>query len=106
MIDISKMGGAISRRSILTRAAKRLALLIIGNSADAAYTRPDKFDFLSKNGNSNCSKQFLDSISTMRLPLLALEGLWRVGQITIREHGFDGMQVTEVWNMSNGCGGA
>ena len=35
---------------------------------------------------------------------------WKVygglAKLLVREHGFDGKQVTEVWDMSNGCGGA
>ena len=35
---------------------------------------------------------------------------WKVygglAKLLIREHGFDGRQITEVWDMSNGCGGA
>ena len=151
----------------------------------AAETPASRFEFLSKNGNSNCTKQFLDSISTMpagaRLQgsccaemeqtryvkqigqlqkyravtdippdpydieaklaarlisnydlALKLEEqkaydyamansdekgpcccrCWRwkvyggLAKLLIREQGFDGKQVTEVWNMSNGCGGA
>lgn len=34
---------------------------------------------------------------------------WKVygglAKLLIREHGFDGKQVTEVWNLSDGCGG-
>lgn len=34
---------------------------------------------------------------------------WKVygglAKLLIREHGFDGRQVTEVWNLSDGCGG-
>lgn len=35
---------------------------------------------------------------------------WKVygglAKLLIRDHNFDGKQVTEVWNFSNGCGGA
>ena len=35
---------------------------------------------------------------------------WKVygglAKLLVREHRFDGKQVTEVWDMSNGCGGA
>jgi hypothetical protein len=35
---------------------------------------------------------------------------WKVygglAKLLVREHGFDGKQITEVWDMSNGCGGA
>ena len=35
---------------------------------------------------------------------------WKVygglGKLLVREHGFDGKQLVEVWNLSNGCGGA
>jgi hypothetical protein len=35
---------------------------------------------------------------------------WRVfgglGKLLIRERGFNGKQVTEVWNLADGCGGA
>ena len=29
-----------------------------------------------------------------------------LAKLLIREHRFDGKQVTEVWDISNGCGGA
>jgi len=29
-----------------------------------------------------------------------------LAKLLIRDHGFTGPQVTEVWNLSNGCGGA
>ena len=151
----------------------------------AASAPPVDFDFLSTHGNSNCTKDFLDTIATMppgaRLqgsccsPMERtrygeqIEGLkkyqaiadiptnpydidavlatkhlgsyefalnpeeqkaydyvmansneqgpcccrcwrWKVygglGKLLIRDHGFDGKQVTEVWNLSSGCGGA
>lgn len=28
-----------------------------------------------------------------------------LGKLLIREHGFDGPKVTEIWNLSDGCGG-
>lgn len=29
-----------------------------------------------------------------------------LAKLLIRDHGFTGLQVTEVWNLSNGCGGS
>lgn len=155
---------------------------------DAARSAEDavakRFDFLSRNGNSNCAQDFLDSISSMpggaRLqgsccgPMALhryreqIEGLkafasisdvppdpydieavtakrllaaydmqlrreqqkaydeamttsaekgpcccecWRwnvfggLGKLLIRDHGFGGAEVAEVWDLSNGCGG-
>src|SRR5262249_18020368 len=153
-------------------------------SAAETKSLNERFDFLSKNGNSNCTPDFLNSIATM--PAVArlhgsccspmelersnkpLEGLgeysaraeipadpydtpagnaekvmpyyelarkpdeqrayqyamdnseekgpcccrcWRwkmyggLAKYLIRERRFTGEQVTEVWNLSNGCGG-
>ena len=175
----------LSRRQATATMALFLCQFASGLRVMAAETATSRFEFLSKNGNSNCSKQFLDSISTMpagmRLQgsccsemqqtryikqigqlmkykaiadippdpydldaklaakLLSYYDLelkpeeqkaydyamanseetgpcccrcwrWKVygglAKLLIREHGFDGNQVTEVWNMSNGCGGA
>lgn len=184
MPDVNEVGGKLSRRTVLTSAAAVLAQLILGKRADAANAPPDKFDFLSTNGNSNCTKQFLDSITTMapgaRLQgsccspmertryIKQVEGLtkyrdiadiptdsydieaslaqkllsnydlaltpdeqktydyamansaeqgpcccrcwrWKVygglAKLLIRKHGFDGKQIAEIWNLSDGCGG-
>lgn len=148
-------------------------------------TLKQRFEYLSENGNSNCSRQFMDSIAT--LPVMArlrgsccspmdehrygeqVEGLRKYENITlipadpydipagiaqklipyypvaltakqqaaydyamqnsdekgpcccqcwrwqvygglakylIREHGFTGEQVAEVWDFSDGCGGS
>lgn len=175
----------VSRRALLAGAGFALIRSFFGFPAQATGTRPPDFDFLSTHGNSNCSKEFLDSIGSMppdaRLqgsccaPMektryeRQIEGLkifasnvdippnpydmeaglaskllgsydltlnpeeqkaydyamansdeqgpcccrcwrWKVygglGKLLIREHGFDGKQVKEVWNLSNGCGGA
>ena len=143
-----------------------------------------RFEHLSQNGNSNCSRAFLDSIATMPVtarlkgsccsPMdahryieqikalrkyadvsaippdpydipagLARKAMayfdlelstaeqpaydhamansdekgpcccqcWRwqayggLGKLLIREHGYSGLQVTDVWNLSSGCGG-
>lgn len=174
-----------SRRDILASAAALLAHVFSGGFAEAANSPPDKFDFLSTNGNSSCGGDFLDSIVGMppgaRLqgsccsPMERtrynnqIEGLkkyasiseippnsydidaslaqkllryydlaltsneqaaydyamansaeqgpcccrcwrWKVygglGKLLIREHGFDGPKVTEIWNLSDGCGGS
>lgn len=176
---------ALSRRALFVGAGFALVRSIFGLQARAASAPPVDFDFLSTHGNSNCSKEFLDSIASMptgsRLqgsccaPMekarydKQIEGLkkfatnsdippnpydidsalaskllgsydltlnpveqkaydyamansdeqgpcccrcwrWKVygglGKLLIREHSFDGKQVTEVWNLSNGCGGA
>ena len=178
-------GSSLSRRALLGSAAFTLVQIEFGSSARSAETPAERFEFLSKNGNSSCTKAFLDSISTMppsaRLQgsccsqmeltryIKQTEGLskyraipaippnpydieaglaakllsyydlaltpeqqkiydfamansdekgpcccrcwrWKVygglAKLLIREHAFDGKQVTEVWNLSNGCGGA
>ena len=185
MPGVIEMSGKPSRRTILVSATVLVAQAAFGKLAQAANAPPDKFDFLSKNGNSSCTKQFLDSIATMpsgsRIQgsccspmeraryVKQVEGMkkylaiadippdpydidaalaakllpyydlaltpgeqksydyamansaekgpcccrcwhWKVygglGKLLIREHGFDGKQVTEVWNFSDGCGGA
>ena len=178
------MNGILSRRDALLGACFAFAQMMIGIQSEAAETPPDRYDFLSKNGNSSCGKDFLDSIATMK-PGARLQGsccspmertryvkqvaglikyrdivdippdpydidaslaqkllkkydlvltpedqkaydfaiensaeqgpcccrCWRwkvyggLGKLLIREHGFDGKQVTEVWNLSDGCGG-
>jgi hypothetical protein len=166
-----------------------IAALVAGSMTARAEATPDpeiikRFEFLSQNGNSSCSRSFRDSIadlpadarlqgsccSEMNLhryseqieglkqysdipdvppdpydvaaplaqklltayqePLsaeqqkqydLALETsnekgpcccrCWRwevfggLGKLLIREHGFSGEQVAQVWNLSDGCGG-
>ena len=184
------MLSAHSNEKLLSRRQAMTALVLIfgqfasGLRVIAAETPAGRFEFLSKNGNSNCSKQFLDSISTMpkgaRLQgsccsqmqqtryakqigqLVQYKGIadippdpydieaklaaklltfydltlkpdeqqsydyamenseekgpcccrcwrWKVygglAKLLIREHGFDGKKITEVWDMSNGCGG-
>jgi hypothetical protein len=173
-----------SRRHVITLAGSFLAGLLPGTFTSAADAPPDKFDFLSKNGNSSCGGDFLNSIagmpatdwlqgsccSPMERPRYSsqIEGLkkyagvsdippdpydieaplaqkllpyydltltpeeqkaydyamansaekgpcccrrwrWKVfgglGKLLIREHGFDGLKVTDVWNLSDGCGG-
>ncbi len=159
-------------------------LAVAGAGVAAESTLKERFDFLSSNGNSNCSAKFLDSIQTMaannrlqgsccspmdfdrygeqieglrkysdfgEIPgdpydiaagqaqtLLAANAIelsadeqraydhamehseergpcccrcWRwqvyggLAKLLIREHRFTGEQVTEVWNLSSGCGG-
>jgi hypothetical protein len=173
----------------LTASVLLIATMILGAIAARAESAPDpniveRFEFLSKNGNSSCSRSFRDSIAKMpastrlqgsccsemnlhrygeqieglkqyghiadippdpydiaaplaqRLmvayeqPLtaeqqkhyeLAMETsnekgpcccrCWRwevfggLGKLLIREHGFTGEQVAQVWNLSDGCGG-
>lgn len=176
----------VSRRAIIAVAGLTFFRRAFGATAQAADapTIVDRFDYLSNNGNSNCSAAFLKSIPTM--PATAriqgsccspmarkrygeqVDGLrkyrdipeippdpydipagiaqkslaaydialnadeqraydsamahaeekgpcccqcwrWRVfgglGKSLIRERGFTGAQVTEIWNLSNGCGG-
>lgn len=154
-------------------------------SAAAAEPPADRFDFLSANGNSNCSKAFMDSIAGMpadarlqgsccspmdraryrrqirglkayasitsipddpydisaelakrlmshyddalaptqqaayqhamdnsdeRGPCCCQCWRWRVygglAKLLIAQHGFTGEQIVDVWNLSDGCGGA
>lgn len=166
-----------------------VAMLLLGSAAGHAETAPapdivERFEFLSRNGNSSCARAFRDSIaelpSTARLQGSCcgemslhryneqIEGLkqyshisdvppdpydveaglaqrliveyaaplneaeqehydlavatseekgpcccpcWRwevfggLGKLLIREHGFTGAQVAEIWNLSHGCGG-
>ena len=175
---------ALSRRQMLGGTVFTLLPFIVGTKAGAADELASQYDFLSKNGNSNCTKAFLDSIPTMPkdarlqgsccspmeltryvnqikgltkyktnpdippnpydieaalaakllanydLPLTSDEQkaydyamansdekgpcccrCWRwkayggLARLLIRDHHFDGKQVTDVWNISNGCGG-
>lgn len=184
MPDAIEIENGTSRRALLTSAVAAYAITFFSRWADAANTPEDKFDFLSTNGNSNCSKEFLDSIATMPvtarlqgsccsemdrhryteqtqgllkhrnipeippdpydiavglsqklLPLydlvltaeeqkaydFAMENsaekgpcccrCWRwkvyggLAKKLIRERGFTGEQIVEVWNLSDGCGG-
>jgi hypothetical protein len=163
--------------------------LILGAMTAGAETTPDpeivkRFEFLSQNGNSSCSRAFRDSIAEMPAsaqlqgsccgPMILyryseqIEGLkqyshiadvppdpynvpaplaqkliadyqeslsaeqqehydialdrsnengpcccrcWRwdvfggLGKLLIREHGFTGEQVAQIWNLSDACGG-
>ena len=185
MPKIQNLNGKLSRRKVSGGVVFALLQLAVGTKVSAADALASQFDFLSKNGNSNCTKAFLDSIPTMpkdaRLQgsccspmeltryvkqikeltkykvnsdippnpydieaglattLLANYDLaltsdeqkaydyakansdekgpcccrcwrWKVygglAKLLIRDHHFDGKQVTEVWNISNGCGGA
>ncbi len=61
-----------SRGAMVLLAAMAIALIAVlqlPTSATAAETDDDalmsRFEYLSKNGNSNCSRQFMDSIATM-----------------------------------------
>lgn len=173
----------LSRRGVALAVAASLAQVFLGKWTAVAASQ-DKFDSLSENGNSNCSKQFLDSIATMpataRLQgsccsemerhryteqtkvLLKFKDIseippdpydiaadlaqkllpyydvdltadekkaydyamensaeggpcccrcwrWKVygglAKKLIRERGFTGEQIVEVWNLSDGCGG-
>ena len=182
-----------SRRKALSLLLATSSLIVAGplllRHARAAETDDDellkRFEFLSQNGNSNCSAAFLASIATMpagahlqgsccaemdahryveqikalrkfsyiaeipddpydiraevaqkALPFYELHldtretaifdyamansdergpcccECWRwhvyggLGKFLIRERGFDGPQLMEVWNLSNGCGGS
>ena len=176
---------ALSRREVSAAIGLVSFQFVLGVRTMAAETPASQFDYLSTHGNSSCTKEFLDSISTMpagaRLQgsccsemertryLKQIEQLtkyrtiadippnpydmdaslagklltyydleltpeeqkaydyamansdekgpcccrcwrWKVygglAKLLVREHGFDGKQVTEVWDMSNGCGGA
>lgn len=174
-----------SRRGIMAMLATVFIGLPALREARATASTQDKFDYLSKNGNSSCGGEFLDSIAHM--PATArlqgsccspmertryneqIKGLkhyanipeippdpydleaplaqrllpyydlaltpdeqnaydyamansaekgpcccrcwrWKVygglGKLLIREHCFDGLKVTDVWNLSDGCGGS
>ena len=186
---IATTGQAMSRRRLLAGlpVAGAVFLAFGGSRALAAEgsAAGDRFDFLSANGNSNCSTAFMESIATMpadaRLQgsccspmdrqryLKQVEGLtkykavaeipsdpydivaglaqklmaqydatltpaqqpiyqfamdnsaeqgpcccqcWRwqvyggLAKLLIHEHQFTGKQIVEVWNLSDGCGGA
>ena len=186
---LSARGGMTRRRALMTLPALGAGLLtlsgLLGTAAEAADTAGDRFDFLSANGNSNCSAAFMDSIAKMpasaRLQgsccsamdrqryLKQVQGLvkyraipdipsdpydivaglaqklmgryddklttieqrayeyamdhsqergpcccqcWRwqvyggLAKLLIRERQFTGKQIVEVWNLSDGCGGA
>ena len=184
MRKIHSRKSALSRRQVLGGTVFTLFPFIVGTKASAADALASQFDFLSKNGNSNCTKAFLDSIPSMpkdaRLQgsccspmeltryVKQIKGLtkykansdippnpydieaglaaklianydlalvsdeqqaydyamansdekgpcccrcwrWKVygglAKLLIRDHHLDGNQVTEVWNISNGCGG-
>ena len=177
----------LTRRGALGLFAARAALplLAMGWSGPAFAATEDRFDYLSANGNSSCSRQFMKSIATMaddaRLqgsccsPMdraryaAQIEGLKRYAAIAeipadpydiaaalakhvmalyddvlsgpeqavyqyamdhsaeqgpcccqcwrwqvygglakglIKERGFTGEQIVDVWNLSDGCGGA
>ena len=184
MFERNDFVSKLSRRAVLMSAITAFAQSISANWTRAANTPADKFDFLSTHGNSSCTKEFLDSITTMS-PSVRLQGsccskmertryhkqidgltkyqaiadiptdpydidaslarrlltyydlaltpdeqqsyqyamdnsaekgpcccrCWRwkvyggLAKRLIREHGFKGKQVTEVWNLSDGCGG-
>jgi hypothetical protein len=185
MRAVERLGSIHTRRAVLGGAAFAFFQAAIGNEVLASETPDARFKFLHENGNSSCTKAFLDSISAMpsgarlqgsccsemeltrylkqtkalaayhdiaEIPpdpydidaslaakLLTYYDLalkpgeqnaydyamansdekgpcccrcwrWKVygglAKLLIREHGYDGKQVTEVWNLSNGCGGA
>ena len=62
----STVGESLSRRGVIRSLMAGASLAILPLGAFAAEDETSKrFKFLSENGNSNCSKEFLDSISTM-----------------------------------------
>jgi hypothetical protein len=66
MDDNGRSRAALSRRAVLGTAIFVL-LLAGGARAHAAETKElnERFDYLSANGNSNCSAEFMESIATM-----------------------------------------
>jgi hypothetical protein len=180
--DIAKLA---SRRMILRGFFASVGLSLLAQRVFAANEELAKrFEFLSKNGNSNCSQAFLDSIPTLPdkarlqgsccgpmdlhryreqiaalkryaaiaeippdpydieaalakrlLPAYGIElepeqqkaydqamtlstekgpcccQCWRwhvyggLGKLLIRDHGFDGVKLAKVWDVSDGCGG-
>ena len=185
MRAVNEVQQVLSRRDVSAAIALASFQFILGVQTLAAETPANQFDYLSTHGNSSCTKEFLDSISTFA-PGARLQGsccsemertryvkqieeltkyravvdippnpydidavlasklltyydlaltpveqkaydyamansdekgpcccrCWRwnvyggLAKLLIREHGFDGKQISEVWNMSNGCGGA
>lgn len=185
------MNRVVSRRHVMIGAGR-----VVAGAAVGLFMRPsfgfaaedaelmNRFEYLSQNGNSNCSRAFLDSIASLpvmarirgsccspmdahryveqvrtlrkfadvsaipsdpydipaglaqkALPYYDIElsaaeqpaydyamansdekgpcccQCWRwhfyggLAKLLIREHAFSGAQATEVWNLSNGCGG-
>src|SRR5437016_8016625 len=66
---------ALSRRAVVAGATLGPLLVLGGALANAADTKAlnERFEYLSKNGNSNCTPEFLNSISTMP-PQARLQG--------------------------------
>ena len=175
----------LSRREVSVAIVLTAFQFALGVRSGAVELPASQFDYLSPHGNSSCTKEFLDSISTMapgaRLQgsccsemertryLKQIEGLtkysaivdippnpydmdaglagkllsyydlaltseeqkaydyamanstekgpcccrcwrWKVygglAKLLAREHHFTGEQITDVWDISNGCGGA
>ena len=42
----------------------------------------------------------------MLLQVLALEGVWRARKYLIHTRNYTGQQLTDLWNVGQGCGGA
>lgn len=53
------------RRILMAMAAAPLSLIFTGVRPARALSPKERFDYLSTNGNSNCSGEFLQSIPTM-----------------------------------------
>ena len=184
MYAMSELDKVLSRRAVSTTIALASFQFFRGVRSEAAETPISEFEYLSTNGNSSCTKEFLDAIPTYA-PGARLQGsccskmektryadeierltkyraivdippnpydidaglasklltyydlaltpaeqktydyamansdekgpcccrCWRwnvyggLAKLLIREHGFDGTQISEVWNSSNGCGG-
>ena len=66
---------ALSRRAVVAGATLGPLLVLGGALANAADTKAlnERFEYLSKNGNSNCTPEFLNSISTMPVPFSSTE---------------------------------
>src|SRR5262245_20039678 len=67
MYDIGRSGAALSRRDASLGAVAALVLMAVGIRKTVAETNElnQRFDYLSGNGNSNCSAEFMESIATM-----------------------------------------
>ena len=65
-----------------------------------------EFDYLSTHGNSSCSTSFQGSIE--KGPCCCQCWRWHayggVAKYLIQTYHFAGPQLTEVWNVSDGCG--
>src|SRR5260221_11712719 len=65
MRPVEELGRIHPRRAILRGACFVVLQVALGMNARAAETPEARFKFLHDNGNSSCTKTFLDSIPTL-----------------------------------------